>query len=105
MNPRKERRWDKLKIALFAIPLLVIGCMALAPVQVLRPVLDSEGQPVFREDGRRMMETDHWGNFKANWVGFTLIYTGIGVIIWGVGGWLYEGLVRGREITTASNGT
>jgi hypothetical protein len=79
--------------------------MALAPVQVLRPVLDSEGQQVFRVDGRRMMETDHWGNFTANWVGFSLIYAGVGAIIWGVGGWLYEGLVRGRETTTASDGT
>jgi len=105
MNPRKERRWDKLRKSMLAVPFLIIGSMALAPVQVLRPVFDSQGQQVYRDDGWRMMETDHWENFKANWVGYSLIYAGIGVFIWGVGGWLYEGLVRGREIRSASDGT
>ncbi len=102
MNPQQERRWAKLRIALLSIPFLISGSMLLAPAIVVRPVLDSKGLQVFREDGSRMMKMDHWGNFKINWIGFTLIYTGIGVLIVGLGGWLHEGISGGKEPKTIS---
>jgi hypothetical protein len=92
MNAQQERRWSRLKIAILAIPLFVVGTMAMAPVSVVRPVLDPEGQPTYRADGRAMMEPDHWGNFQVNWIGYSLVYSATGLLVWGVGSWLFVGL-------------
>lgn len=100
MDAQQERRWNKLKILPLAILLFVVGTMALAPVQIYRSVLDSEGQPTYRADGREIVETDHWGNFKVNWVGYTLIYSGVAVLVWGVGGWLHAGFTPRRAADT-----
>ena len=92
-------RIGKLKIALLAIPLCISGTMTMTPVHVHRPVLDSEGNPVVRADGSRIMEIDHWGNFKVNWIGYSLVYAGIGTFAFGVSGWLIKGFADRSKAT------
>jgi len=103
MNAQQEERFRWIKIALLAIPLFIIGTMAMAPVQVGRSVLDSAGNPVLHADGTKMVKTDHWGNFKVNWPGYTLMYGSIVVFIWGVGGWLVKGFAARSKAMTAES--
>lgn len=61
------------------------------PVIVMRPVMDSEGRAVLREDGAAMMRRDHWGNFKVNLLSNAFAITGVTVVACGLVKWLKPG--------------
>lgn len=94
MNPGTKNRLGKLRIVWLGFVLIVLGAATIAPVLVIRKVVDDHGDPVFRADGSRMTETDHWGNFKINWVGNSLSYAGASIIIYALGAWCVAGFSR-----------
>lgn len=64
------------------------------------PVLDAEGNHIYREDGSVVAEFDQWETIKYNWIGYTSSAIGFGLIAPGIGGWLRDGLRPKYETET-----
>ncbi|MCB1092350.1 MAG: hypothetical protein KDL87_12515, partial [Verrucomicrobiae bacterium] len=70
MKAPQRKRLTWLKLAIVAILMEIFGTMCLAPVQVGRMIDDPT--PI---DGTKFVP-DYWGQFKGNWIGWTLIWGG-----------------------------
>lgn len=84
----------------FIIMLIGGGNMKMA--RVVTPVLDTNRNQTYRDDGSVMYETNQWENFKHNWIGYTGGYIGLVAIVWGIGSWLYVGLRPHRKMISDS---
>ena len=80
----------------------IIGGGTMKMGKILSPVLDSDGNQIYRADGSVVAEYNRWENFKYNWMSHTFSVVGSGAIVWGIGSWLYVGLRPRRETNTAS---
>lgn len=69
--------------------MVMIGTICLAPVQVGRMV-DNPTEI----NGTRFVP-DYWGQFKVNWLGWTLIWGGFGLCTFALAKWVGSGC-RGR---------
>ncbi len=86
MSNRSVHRWSYLKIAIVAIPIFMLGLLILAPVIVGNTVEDPAAIGGIR------IEPDYRGAFKINWPAWTLIWSGIGMAVYGIGRWINAGL-------------
>ena len=51
-------------------------------VVCVRPVKDATGAPLFRPDGRMLMESDAWGDIKVNWHSDLFLLLSAVVFLW-----------------------
>lgn len=61
------RRIQTSALLTLSVFFFVLSGMLQVGVTCIRPVKDATGEQVFRPDGRRLMETDTWGNIKLQW--------------------------------------
>jgi hypothetical protein len=102
MDTRQELRRSKVRIAMVGFALTVVGGATMAGGKILSPVLDAEGNQIYRSDGSVVTEFNRWENFKYNWMSYTIGAIGFGAIVWGIGSWLYVGLRPRREMNLDS---
>lgn len=86
MKAPQKMRLRHLQLAFVAILMAMIGTMFLAPVQVGRMIDDPT-----QIDGTKFVP-DYWGQFKVNWIGWTLIWGGIGLCVFALARWIRSGI-------------
>ena len=102
MDTRQELRRSKLRIAVVGFALAIVGGGTIKMGKILSPVLDADGNQIYRSDERIVTEFNQWENFKYNWMSHTIGAVGFGAVAWGIGSWLYVGLRPRRELNTDS---
>jgi hypothetical protein len=74
-----------ISIAVGVILLLIVGPLLISPVSAIKPVLDRNGQQVWRDDGRPKYEHDPIGDLKTHWYAYAIMASGAALMLYGIG--------------------
>ena len=55
-------------LLIVGVVFFVFSSLVRVGVVSLCPVRDASGAQIYRPDGRRLMESDTWGDVKVNWL-------------------------------------